>query len=53
MNKDQAIQELVSLQRTWRNRQINAEQDGNSDFMVLEGAISGLEVAIDVVKEIN
>ena len=53
MNKDQAIKELVELQRTWRERQLNAEQDGTSDFMMLEGAISGLDIAIDIVKEIN
>ena len=53
MNKDQAIKELTELQYSWRKRQINAEQDGNSDFVMLEGAISGLDVAIDIVKEIN
>lgn len=53
MTKDQAIKELVELQRTWRERQITAEQDGNSDFMMLDGAISGLDIAIDIVKEIN
>ena len=53
MSKDQAIKELVELQYTWRRRQSNAEQDGTSDFMMLEGAISGLDVAIDIVKEIK
>ena len=53
VNKDQALKELSDLQQTWRKRQINAEQDGTSDFMMLDGAISGLDVAIDIVKEIN
>ena len=53
VNKDQALKELSDLQQTWRKRQINAEQDGTSDFMMLEGAISGLDVVIDIVKEIN
>ncbi len=53
MNKDQALKELSDLQQTWRKRQINAEQDGTSDFMMLEGAISGLDVVIDIVKEID
>ena len=53
MSKDQALKELSDLQHTWRRRQLNAEQDGTSDFMMLEGAISGLDVAIDIVKEIN
>lgn len=53
MTKDQAIKELSELQRTWRRRQTHVEQDGTSDFMMLEGAISGLDVAIDVVKEIK
>jgi hypothetical protein len=53
MNKDQAIKELVELQHTWRERQINAEQDGTSDFLMLDGAISGIDIAIDIVKEIN
>ena len=53
VNKDQAIKELSDLQQTWRRRQLNAEQDGTSDFMMLEGAISGLDVAIDIVKEIK
>ena len=53
MNKDQAIKELVELQHTWRERQISAEQDGTSDFLKLDGAISGIDIAIDIVKEIN
>jgi hypothetical protein len=53
MSKDQALKELSDLQQTWRRRQLNAEQDGTSDFMMLEGAISGLDVAIDIVKEIK
>lgn len=53
MSKDQALKELVDLQRIWRERQIDAEQDGTSDFMMLDGAISGLDIAIDIVKEIN
>jgi hypothetical protein len=53
VNKDQALKELSDLQQTWRKRQINAEQDGTSDFMMLEGAISGLDVVIDIVKEID
>ena len=53
MIKDQAIKELVELQHIWRERQVDAEQDGTSDFMMLEGAISGLDIAIDIVKEIN
>ena len=53
MNKDQAIKELTQLQHAWRKRQNHAEQDGTSDFMMLDGAISGLDVAIDIVKEIN
>ena len=53
MNKDQAIKELVELQHTWRERQISAEQDGTSDFFMLDGAISGIDIAIDIVKEIN
>jgi hypothetical protein len=53
MNKDQAIKELVELQHTWRERQISAEQDGTSDFLMLDGAISGIDIAIDIVKEIN
>ena len=53
MTKDQVLKELVDLQHTWRRRQNHAEQDGTSDFMMLEGAISGLDVAIDIVKEIN
>ena len=53
MNKDQAIKELVELQHTWRGRQISAEQDGTSDFLMLDGAISGIDIAIDIVKEIN
>ena len=53
MNKDQAINELVELQHTWRERQISAEQDGTSDFLMLDGAISGIDIAIDIVKEIN
>ncbi len=53
VNKDQALKELSDLQQTWRRRQLNAEQDGTSDFMMLEGAISGLDVAIDIVKEIK
>ena len=53
MNKDQALKELVELQYTWRERQISAEQDGTSDFLMLDGAISGIDIAIDIVKEIN
>ena len=53
MNKDQAIKEMVELQRLWRERQVSAEQDGTSDFLMLEGAISGIDVAIDIAKEIN
>jgi hypothetical protein len=53
MSKNQALKELSDLQQTWRRRQLNAEQDGTSDFMMLEGAISGLDVAIDIVKEIK
>ena len=53
MTKDQAIKELVELQRTWRERQVDVEQDGTSDFMMLDGPISGLDIAIDIVKEIN
>lgn len=53
VNKDQALKELSDLQQTWRKRQINAEQDGTSDFMMLEGAISGLDVVMDIVKEID
>ncbi len=53
MTKDQAISELTKLQHVWRRRQNHAEQDGTSDFMMLNGAISGLDVAIDIVKEIN
>lgn len=53
VNKDQALKELSDLQQTWRKRQLNAEQDGTSDFMMLEGAISGLDVVIDIVKEID
>jgi hypothetical protein len=53
MSKDQALKELSDLQQTWRRRQLNAEQDGTSDFMMLEGAISGIDVAIDIVKEIK
>ena len=53
VNKDQAIKELTQLQHAWRRRQNHAEQDGTSDFMMLDGAISGLDVAIDIVKEIN
>ena len=53
MNKDQAIKELVELQHTLRERQISAEQDGTSDFLMLDGAISGIDIAIDIVKEIN
>ena len=53
INKDQAIKELVELQHTWRERQISAEQDGTSDFLMLDGAISGIDIAIDIVKEIN
>jgi hypothetical protein len=53
VNKDQAIKEMVELQRLWRERQVGAEQDGTSDFLMLEGAISGIDVAIDIVKEIN
>jgi hypothetical protein len=29
------------------------EQDGTSDFLMLDGAISGIDIAIDIVKEIN
>jgi hypothetical protein len=53
MTKDEAVKELIELQQIWRERQNNAEQDGTSDFMMLDGAISGLDVAIDIVKEIN
>lgn len=53
VNKDQALKELSDLQQTWRKRQLNAEQDGTSDFMMLEGAISGLDVVMDIVKEID
>jgi hypothetical protein len=53
MTKDQALKELTQLQHSWRRRQIGAEQDGTSDFMMLDGAISGIDVAIDIVKEIN
>jgi len=53
MTKDQALKELTELQHTWRRRQNHSEQDGTSDFMMLDGAISGLDVAIDIVKEIN
>lgn len=53
MTKDQALKELIQLQHSWRERQIDAEQDGTSDFMMLDGAISGIDVAIDIVKEIN
>jgi hypothetical protein len=53
MTKDQALKELTQLQHSWRRRQTHAEQDGTSDFMMLDGAISGIDVAIDIVKEIN
>jgi hypothetical protein len=53
MTKDQAIKELIELQHVWRGRQNHAEQDGTSDFMMLDGAISGLDVAIGIVKEIK
>jgi hypothetical protein len=53
MTKDQALKELVELQHVWRGRQSHAEQDGTSDFMMLDGAISGLDIAIDIVKEIK
>lgn len=53
MTKDEAIQELETLRHNWCNQQLNVEQDGTSDFMMLEGAISAINVAIDIVKEIN
>jgi len=53
MTKDQALKELSSLQMLWRDRQINAESDGNTDYATLDGAISAIDVAIDIVKEIE
>lgn len=53
MTKDQALKELIELQHSWRKKQTHAEQDGNSNFVMLDGAISGLDIAIDIVKEIN
>lgn len=53
MTRDQAINELIDLQKVFRDRQTHVEQDGTSDFMMFHGAIAGLDVAIDIVKEIN
>ena len=53
MTKDEAIQELLKLRQLWELEQQNAEADGTSDYSTLGGAISGLDVAISIVKEIN
>jgi len=53
MNKDEALAELNSLHQVWTWQQREAEADTTSDFSKLEGAIAGLEVAIEIVKEIN
>jgi hypothetical protein len=53
MNKDQAIDEMNKLRQFWDYERELAESDGNSDFATLSGAISAIDTAIKIVKEIE
>lgn len=53
MKKDEAIQELLKLRQFWDYQSENAEADGNSNFAILRGAIDGVDVAIEIIKEID
>ena len=52
-SKEEAIDELIRLRKGWRESQINAESDGNSDWSILDGAIYAINLAIDIVNEIE
>ena len=53
MKKEKAIEELLKLRQFWESESELAEADGTSNFAILRGAIDGLDVAIDIVKEIE
>jgi hypothetical protein len=53
MTKDDAIKELVKLQKFWKSESKLAEADGNSNFSIFSGAIGGVDVAIEIIKEID
>jgi len=53
VNKDQAITEMLNLRQLWELEQNSSTADGNSDYATYIGAINAINVAIDIVREIN